>query len=434
MPVLNEAERLATALARLARSGAPVVVVDGGSTDRSVAVALHEGVRVLSSPRGRARQMNAGAAECVDASVLLFVHADVELPPDWREAIERAVASGASWGRFDVALMSARPMLRLVSAMMNLRSRITGIATGDQAIFLTKEAWMQTGGWPDVPLMEDIRMSRRLLRQVGRPACLRSTVRVSARRWEGRGIGRTITLMWVLRLMHAIGTSPATLHRWYYGRPPVAAQSSSPGRIIVFAKVPRAGEVKTRLAAVLGAEGALAAYRQLLEHTLAQTAAVPGVARELCVAGHDVDGECEVLARQYGFELSVQSGDDLGDRMMNALRPGLGRGERVVLIGSDCPVLRAVDLADALDALKGTDHAEAVFAPTEDGGYVLVGAVGAMPPVFESMHWSHAQVMAQTRKRLDAAGIRYRMLRTLWDVDELADWERWQALRTPSHT
>jgi len=428
MPVLNEAERLAQTLAQFGQRVADVIVVDGGSHDRSVAVALQTGARVTCSGRGRARQMNAGAVLADHADVLLFVHADVQLPSDWMDALSRAIKQGAAWGRFDVLLDSPRPTLLLVGAMMNLRSRLTGIATGDQAIFITRSAWERSGPWPDVPLMEDIRMSNTLLRTVGPPACLNERVRVSARRWEQRGVVRTIVLMWTLRALHSLGVSPTRLHRWYYGARPAFESGVRPGRIIVFAKVPRAGEVKTRLAATRGDSVALDTHRRLLEHTLSQAARVPGVSVELCTAGDDTAFECRHLAHRFDAAHTVQVGQDLGERMAAALRGGLDRGERVVLVGCDSPVLQAADLAEALAALQGEDDADAVFAPTEDGGYLLVGAVKAVPPIFVGMRWSHSEVMQQTLERLESAGLRYRLLRTLWDVDDEEGWKRWRAL------
>lgn len=216
MPVIDEAARLDASLAPLLSVADRVVVVDGGSRDESRSIAAQLGAEVIESERGRAVQMNAGARCCAQADVLVFVHADVVMPPRWREAIEQAVAAGARWGRFDVTLESERLGLRIVADLMNLRSRLTGIATGDQSIFLTRGAWHLCGGWPEVALMEDIRLSSRLRREGFRPACLSERVSVSPRRWERDGLVRTILLMWSLRALHALGVSPPYLHRLYY--------------------------------------------------------------------------------------------------------------------------------------------------------------------------------------------------------------------------
>lgn len=200
IPVLNEAAnlpRLAAQLGPLAQRGVEVVMVDGGSADDTVRLAEQAGFRVIRSARGRAAQMNAGAARST-GDVLIFLHADTELPPDALPRIAARLDSGYEWGRFDVTIVGTPVMLRVVATMMNWRSRLTGIATGDQAIFMTRDAYDAVGGFPDQPLMEDIEISRRL-RSRSRPACLGSRVATSGRRWESRGVWRTIFLMWRLR-------------------------------------------------------------------------------------------------------------------------------------------------------------------------------------------------------------------------------------------
>lgn len=220
MPVLDEGDGIAgalDALAELRALGVEVIVVDGGSQDATVQRARLRADHVLVAPRGRAAQMNAGAARA-SGNVLLFLHADTRLP---REA-ERLVLDGLArsrhdWGRFDVSIAGRHPMLRIVAATMNLRSRITAIATGDQAIFVKRDAFDAVGGFPDIPLMEDIALSKRLKRR-GRPLCLRERAITSGRRWETNGVFRTILLMWRLRLAYFFGADPATLARRYrYG-------------------------------------------------------------------------------------------------------------------------------------------------------------------------------------------------------------------------
>lgn len=216
VPVLDEAEEIAGHLAALARvraAGAEVVVVDGGSRDATIERAQLHADLVVRARRGRADQMNAGA-ELARAPVLLFLHADTTLPDGAAEEIQRAVAGGARWGRFDVAIRGGPRLLRLVAACMNLRSRATGIATGDQAIFVRAETFREAGGYPAIGLMEDVALSARL-RRLGRPACLRARVTTSGRRWEQRGVVRTILLMWWLRLGYWLGRHPDALARAY---------------------------------------------------------------------------------------------------------------------------------------------------------------------------------------------------------------------------
>lgn len=217
VPTLNEADGIETTLRRLAplrARGAQVIVCDGGSSDATVRRAQPLADQVIVAARGRARQMNAGAARAPAAGVLLFLHADTQLPERADAQLQRALAAGAGWGRFDVHIDGRPAMLRVVAAMMNLRSCLSGIATGDQAIFVRREWFERVGGFPDQPLMEDIELSRRL-RTIAPPACLRAKVITSGRRWEQRGVWRTIWLMWRLRWRYWRGASPHALAEAY---------------------------------------------------------------------------------------------------------------------------------------------------------------------------------------------------------------------------
>ena len=216
VPVLDEAAGIVAmlrSLAPLRTRGAEVIVVDGGSRDGTPDLAAPLADLVVTSARGRARQMNAGAVRAA-ADVLLFLHADTRLPAAADEFIAAALRAGAGWGRFDVRIDGRAWMLRVVAACMNQRSRLTGIATGDQALFVRRALFQQVGGYPDQPLMEDVELSRRL-RRVAPPACLRETVVTSGRRWESRGVWRTIVLMWWLRWRYWRGVSPDRLARAY---------------------------------------------------------------------------------------------------------------------------------------------------------------------------------------------------------------------------
>ena len=219
VPTLDEAAGIRATLAALQplrAAGHEVVVVDGGSRDGTPDAARPLADRVLAASRGRASQMNAGA-DVAAGDVLLFLHADTRLPPGAdRAALDGLAASGASWGRFDVRIEGRHPLLRLVAWLMNRRSRLTGIATGDQAMFVTRAAFVAAGGFPVLPLMEDVALSKRLKR-VSPPLCLRERAVTSGRRWESRGVVRTIVLMWWLRLRYFLGASPERLHRIYYG-------------------------------------------------------------------------------------------------------------------------------------------------------------------------------------------------------------------------
>jgi rSAM/selenodomain-associated transferase 2 len=217
IPVLNEAANIEAALRALAPlrvRGAEVIVVDGSSADNTAVLARPLADRVVASAPGRAMQMNAGSV-IAGGDVLLFLHADTRLPVDADLLVLESLSkSDRVWGRFDVTIDGAHPSLPVVAASMNARSRLTGIATGDQAMFATRRAFNMVGGFPEIALMEDIELSRRLKR-LSRPLCLRERVTTSARRWESRGVIRTILLMWQLRLLYFLGASPDDLARRY---------------------------------------------------------------------------------------------------------------------------------------------------------------------------------------------------------------------------
>lgn len=217
VPVLDEAPGIAAALQPLAPmrdAGATVIVVDGGSRDGTRALAVPLADRVIDAPRGRAAQMNAGARASL-GEVLVFLHADTRLPANALDAIAAGLArTGRDWGRFDATIAGADPLLAAVAFLMNLRSRVTGIATGDQAIFVRRDAFEAVGGFPEIPLMEDVAICKRLLGRT-RPLSLEDRVVTSGRRWERHGTLRTIFLMWRLRLAFALGADPHRLARSY---------------------------------------------------------------------------------------------------------------------------------------------------------------------------------------------------------------------------
>jgi rSAM/selenodomain-associated transferase 2 len=216
VPVLDEAAGIEATLAALApyrRRGCELIVVDGGSRDNTLALASPLADRVLAAPRGRAAQMNAGAS-IARGDVLLFLHADTKLPANADALIRDGLArSGHVWGRFDVRF-DHDGIMPLIAIMMNVRSRLTRTATGDQAIFVTRAAFDEIGGFPAQPLMEDIAFSARI-RHISRPVYIRARVTTSARRWRKQGILRTVFLMWRLRLAYFLGADPARLARQY---------------------------------------------------------------------------------------------------------------------------------------------------------------------------------------------------------------------------
>jgi rSAM/selenodomain-associated transferase 2 len=216
VPVLDEAAHIGMTLRDLDGCripGTEVLVVDGGSSDATREIAEPFCDQVIDAPRGRACQMSAGAA-LAQGEIFWFLHADTRVPLDAAAAIDTTVASGREWGRFDVRLSGSGALLRMVERTMNLRSCLSGIVTGDQGLFVTRALFRAVGGFPDIPLMEDIALSQRL-RGHQRPACVGTKLITSSRRWERNGVWRTVLLMWRLRTAYALGADPARLLHLY---------------------------------------------------------------------------------------------------------------------------------------------------------------------------------------------------------------------------
>lgn len=212
IPVLNEAPRIEELLTYL--TDIDVIVVDGGSTDDTLALLAGCNVKVIQSSKGRARQMNAGAVEAT-GDLLIFLHADTRLPAGWQNDLQDFSDSKKVWGRFDIQFGEKWLIFSVIALMMNWRSRLTGICTGDQAFFIQRSTFDKLNGFADVPLMEDLEMSRRLRRESW-PYCQSSKVTTSARRWRTQGVMRTILRMWWYRLQYFFGVSPERLVKSYY--------------------------------------------------------------------------------------------------------------------------------------------------------------------------------------------------------------------------
>ena len=220
IPALNEADNVAatlTPLQAMRSRGVEVVLVDGGSTDETRRIAAPLVDRLVEGSKGRARQMNAGAKLAI-GDAIWFLHADSLVPQDADTVILHGLQSATHvWGRFDVSIAGHHYLLPVVGWFMNHRSRLSGIATGDQGLFMTRAAFLAAGGFANQPLMEDVAICV-ALKKLGAPLCLRQRIVTSGRRWEKHGVWRTIFLMWRLRLAYSLGADPVTLHRAYDGK------------------------------------------------------------------------------------------------------------------------------------------------------------------------------------------------------------------------
>ena len=449
VPTLDEARRLPGLLADLGHLRIPweLVVCDGGSTDGTVDLARQSGARVLTAPPGRASQLMAGA-RATAAPWLLFLHADSRVPTDAVGALEDFLASAGEdeVAYFQFALEGNGRFWRFLERGQRLRERALGLVYGDQGLVVSRAAFDAVGGYPSWPIMEDVGILERL-RKVSRIRRLPACMVTSPRRYEaeGRWFGwlRNASLIALYRL----GVPPARLARWYPrdGRPERDRQSPSGDRpasdteprldgrvpplpedrggveerraLIVFAKAPRPGRVKTRLAADLGAQEAARVYRRLGRRVL--DAVREGPYRTL-VYYDPPDAEAEMRDWLGGesLEFRPQTEGDLGERMVRAFEEALRDADRACIMGTDVPALRAALVVQALERLESAD---VVLGPAEDGGYYLMALSRPHPEIFRDVPWSTADVLGATLERTRRAGLRESLLPVLKDVDTAAD-------------
>lgn len=446
VPVLNEQHTINPTLARLYEQPgidrAQVIVVDAdpvGSTLAAIDLP-RPGLLTLTSPRGRAAQMNAGARRAA-APVLLFLHADTVLPANALTLIRQALADPRiAAGAFDLTIDSPRPVFRLFSRVISRRSRITRVPYGDQAQFFRRKIFDALGGYPDIPLMEDVDIMRRLRKRRLPIRILSAPVRTSPRRWQHEGLLVCTLRNWLIMTLYLLGVSPRILARLYrnvraprsakqsHQTPaPAAPQTSIPSVIarpaaVLFTRCPEKGAVKTRLAQALGPDAALELYTAFLLDTLDKARTLDA---ECVVSFHPPEKESALRSLLGpGPAFLPQAGRSLGDRMASAFASLFARGcPRAVLFGADLPDLPADHLARALSALE---TAPAVLAPTRDGGYGLIGFTRAAfdPRVFDDIPWSTPDVFARTLERLNASpriASRAVILPEWHDIDTLED-------------
>jgi len=440
IPVLNEEALVISCLERLLplrRRGHEVIVVDGGSDDATRSLAAPRCTRLLRGQRGRAMQMNFGAS-VASGDVLLFLHVDSRLPGEVEHALGTIFGEATeAWGWFDSEFDGRAAMFRVIAACMNLRARLTRTCTGDQALFASAALFHRAGGFPGIPLMEDIAICSSLGRH-SRPRRIALATVTSSRRWETRGVARTIWQMWWLRGRYFFGADPEQLAARYY--PGLFDGATSPwrfanARILVFARQPEAGAVKTRLARQIGGESALELHLAMLRR-IVRLARQSGLAKpRLWVTGDPANEHFLDLCPAE--DIQVQQGAGLGARLRHAAAQELAAEgvDMVLIVGSDSPAMAAGYLHRALAALAS--GAEVVLGPARDGGYVLIGLAHglghgpdhAAQELFAGISWGSDKVLQQTLARLRRLGLRHQLLEPCWDVDEPADLPLLEGLR-----
>ncbi len=455
IPTLNEARALPALLRDLSHLTPPpqVVVVDGGSTDETREVAREAGAQVIWAPRGRGTQMNVGAA-CLSTPWLLFVHADSRIPPKTRSALQDWLQSPPSHeaAHFAFELDARGPLWSFITVGQRLREALTGMAYGDQGLLLSRRRWEAVGGFPHLPLMEDVEMVLRL-RRSGGLARIPAPLVTSGRRYRRSGVIRGWLRNTALISLYRMGVPSHRLAPLY---PPYAPQPKTPGGgeapsrgptsgdsagppacqptegevgaplpfsdgslplVLVFAKAPRPGQVKTRLAADLGEETAARIYRTMGRTVVDGLRGGPFRIR-VCFAPADARTEMADWLGRADLDFHPQSDGDLGHRMETAAAEAFRSASRVCLVGTDTPDLdhRVVE-----EALRGLEDADAVVGPARDGGYYLLALNRLEPSLFRDVPWSTSRVLETTLARAKEAGLTVRTLTMRVDVDRITD-------------
>lgn len=419
IPTLDESERLGLLLDDVARLDLPheVVVADGGSTDCTVEIASGVGARLTHSSPGRGGQLRAGVAAS-HAPWLLVMHADSRLPSPARDAVTDFLrdATDHDFAHFEFALEGDEPFWRFIEFGQRLRERMYGLVYGDQGLLVSRALYDAVGGYEHWPVMEDVGLFDRLKR-AGNGHRLGAPVLTSPRRYVERGRCSQWLANLSLITLFRLGVDPHRLARWYpsrcaRSRPPHAGQT-----IILFAKAPRLGFVKTRLARDVGEVRALQIYRALGSRAAEE---VRRAERRVVIYFTPDDAEAELRSwlGSTGLEFRPQGDGDLGKRMATAFEACLRDCASVCIVGTDIPGITPSILGDAFDALAGQD---VVLGPAEDGGYYLIGLSEPRRELFDDVPWSTDAVFDVTTQRARANGLSVTVIERLADVDTVGD-------------
>lgn len=414
IPVWRDFDRLADTVPAIT-VGAFEIILAGASEEADACrrfASAHPGVRFVTGPRGRASQMNRGAASAT-GDWLLFLHADSRPDPGWIDAIREAGRTPeVVAGSFRFALDSSDRRARLIEAGVRTRVAIAGLPYGDQGLFVRRDVFERLGGYRDFPLMEDVDLVRRLAR-AGRLQHSTQRVVTSARRWETQGWTRRSAGNALGLTLYFLGASPAFLARRYSGRQRAA--------IAMMTRVPWAPG-KTRLVPDADAESHLELRQALFEDTRDRVAAVARADRMMLV---DPPADCEAMAgASPGFDVLAQRGGDLGERLDGAFADVFRLGyDCVVIVGSDLPTIPVPYLQRALAAI-GRPGDRVVLGPAEDGGYYLIALKRMHSELFRGIEWSTSRVLEQTVAAARQKGVAVELVDQWYDVDNRTDLQR----------
>ena len=432
IPVLDEEATLLAnlnSLQILRENQCEIILVDGGSSDRSAEIAKPLVDELFVTAPGRSHQMNFGA-ENSKGEILIFLHADSRISVD---AVSQLIGKTRSlnhfWGWFRLAFDNSSIAFLTISFFMRLRSKVTKVCTGDQTLFISSRLFEHIGGFPNIPIMEDVAISK-ILRTCAPPIELKNITRSSARRWEQNGVFKTVVFMWYLRLLYWFGVSPDKLVQRYYPKRlttdisfkihPLTYKYRN-ASILLFARAPILGKVKTRLLKVLTDSQILCLYKSMFERVISLLDESNLAEIHLWL---DIDSSARSKIIQdlpTSFKLREQVNGDLGEKMSFAIRRTLNfdNSEFAIIIGVDCPALSYDYLDRALQYLH--DGVDLVLGPAEDGGYVLIGMNNSYSEIFEGISWGTSDVLEETILKAKKIGVDHICLEPLWDVDRPDD-------------
>jgi rSAM/selenodomain-associated transferase 2/rSAM/selenodomain-associated transferase 1 len=422
IPVFKEEDRINDTIASLLKMkgnhSVEIIVVDGGPCGSTIQCIMEPTVILMTAEKGRAKQMNKGAAKAA-GDILLFLHADTILPEKGFDKIISVMDTGKYVaGAFNYDIESRNLFLRFIYYTSYLRSKISRITYGDQGIFIRKDYFEKIGGYPEIPIMEEVELMKKIKKNKDKIYILKDGVKTSARRYEEEGIIYGWLRNHRMRILYFFGVSPGRLVKYY---PDTRRKKQNKCGLVLFLKYPQKGTIKTRLAKRIGDTLTLQLYECFIRDMLDKLTPLLFDLHVFVAPPDKATAMCQWLGRN--LPVHAQEGSDLGERMKQTFDKMFQMGyDSCVLIGSDFPDLPASVLTDAFEGLK---TAEAVIAPAADGGYYLIGFqhFHFCEVVFQNVAWGTDRVFQQTMDIFKQEKIRVKPLRKWWDVDDFTELE-----------